>query len=159
MTLKSLRSKHWLYIYTSAYISNEIPVISNFDPELDFYMTKLLIRVRWIMKESKNLYTDFPQTKSFVNYLIQPRAACLYLDKMYYNNTINIHGCVRTFKHQLHTDKWSYYTLHLLMDVHDIQSLTENNKHYMNEFVLDYMIPNVYRLFHEHHYTTCPSSF
>ncbi len=33
------------------------------------------------------------------------------------------------------------------MDVYDIQSLAENNKHYMNESVLDYMMPNVYRLF------------
>ncbi len=60
---------------------------------------------------------------------------------------MNIHGCVRTFKHQLQNDTWSYYTLHLLMDVYDIQSLAENNKHYMNESVLDYMMYNVYRLF------------
>ncbi len=60
---------------------------------------------------------------------------------------MNIHGCVRTFKHQLQNDTWSYYTLHLLFDVYDIQSLAENNKHYMNESVLDYMMPIVYRLF------------
>ncbi len=60
---------------------------------------------------------------------------------------MNIHGCVRTFKHHFQNDTWSYYTLHLLMDVYDIQSLTENNKHYMNESVLDYMMPYVYRLF------------
>ncbi len=120
-------------------------------------MTKLLIRVPWIIKESKDPYTDFPQTKSLVNSLIKPRNACLYLDTMYYNNTMNIHGYVRTFKHQLENDTWSYYTLHLLMDVYDIQSLAENNKHYMNESVLDYMMPNVYKLFlkitiqHVHH--------
>ncbi len=33
------------------------------------------------------------------------------------------------------------------MDVYDIQSLAENNKHYMNGSGLDYMMPNVYRLF------------
>ncbi len=33
------------------------------------------------------------------------------------------------------------------MDVYDIQSLAENNKHYMNESVLDYRMPNVYRVF------------
>ncbi len=107
----------------------------------------MLIRVRWIIKQSKNPYTDFPQTKSLVNYLIKPRDACLYLDTMYYNNTLNIHGCVMTFKHHLQNDTWSYYTLHLLMDFYDIQSLAENNKHYMNESVFDYMTPNVYRLF------------
>ncbi len=52
----------------------------------------------------------------------------------------------------------SYYTLYLLIDVYDIQSLAENNKHYMNEYVLDYMMPNVHRLFlnitiqHVHHH-------
>ncbi len=29
------------------------------------------------------------------------------------------------------------YTLHLLIDVYDIESLAENNIHYMNESVLD----------------------
>ncbi len=44
------------------------------------------------------------------------------------------------------------------MDVYDIQTLTENNKHYMNEFVLDYTMPNVYGLIlnitiqHVHHH-------
>ncbi len=66
-------SKHWLHTNTSADISNETPVISNVDPELNFYISKLLIRVRWIIKEIKNPYTDFPQTKSLVNYLIKPR--------------------------------------------------------------------------------------
>ncbi len=144
---EEFQPKHCLYTDTSADISNETPVISNIDPELHFYMSKLLIRVRWIIKESKNPYTDFSQTKSLVNYLIKPRDACLCLDTMYYNNTMNIHGCVRTFKHPLQNDTWSYYTLHLLMDVYNIQSLAENNKHCMNESVLDYMMPNVYRLF------------
>ncbi len=119
--------KHWLYTDTSADISNETPVISNVDPELNFYMSKLLIRIRWIMKKSKN--TEFPQTKSSVNYHIKPTDSYLYLDRMYYNKTMNIDGCVRTFKHQFQNDTWSYYTLHLFMDVYDIQSLAENNKH------------------------------
>ncbi len=66
---------------------------------------------------------------------------------MYYNNTVNIHGCIRIIKLQIRKDTWSYYTLHLITDVYDIQSLAENNKHYMNESVLDYMMPNVCRLF------------
>ncbi len=33
------------------------------------------------------------------------------------------------------------------MDVYDIQSLEDYNKYYMNESVLNFMIPNVYRLF------------
>ncbi len=43
------------------------------------------------------------------------------------------------------------------MDVYDIKSLAETNKHYRNESVLDYIMPNVYRLFlnitiqHVHH--------
>ncbi len=64
---EEFRLKHWLYTDTSADISNETPVICNVDPELNFYMSKLIIRVRWIIKESKNPYTDFPQTKSLVN--------------------------------------------------------------------------------------------
>ncbi len=42
---EELQSKHWLYTDASADISNETHVISNVDPELNFYMTKLLIRV------------------------------------------------------------------------------------------------------------------
>ncbi len=33
------------------------------------------------------------------------------------------------------------------MDIYDIQSLVDNNKYYMNESVLNFMMPNVYRLF------------
>ncbi len=35
----------------------------------------------------------------------------------------------------------------LLMDIYDIQSLEDNNKYYMNESVLNFMMPNVYRLY------------
>ncbi len=104
MTLKSFSPSIGCTLILPQIFQNETPVISNVDPELNFYMSKLLIRVRWIIKESKNPYTDFPQTKSLVNYLIKPRDACLYLDTMYYNNTMNIHGCVRTFKHQPQND-------------------------------------------------------
>ncbi len=144
---EEFRSKHWLYTDTFADISNEIPVIPKLQPELQFFMSKMLVRVKWIIRESKNPYTEFPLTTSIVNDLITPKDACFYLNIMYYNNTLNIHGCVKTFKHHLQNDTWSYYTLHILMDVYDIQSLEDNNKYYMNEFVLNFMIPNVYRLF------------
>ncbi len=62
-------------------------------------------------------------------------------------NSIKVHGCVQTFKHHLQYDTWSYYTLHLLMDMFDIQSLTDHNKYYLNESGLGYLMPNVYRLF------------
>ncbi len=60
---EEFQSKRWLYKDTSEDISNETPVISKVEPELNFHMLKLLIRVRWIIKESKYPYTDFPQTK------------------------------------------------------------------------------------------------
>ncbi len=110
-------------------------------------MSKMLGIVKWIIRESKNPQNDFPITKSIVDDLIPAKDACLYLDTMYYNNTLNFHGCVKTLKHQLQNDMWSYYTLHLLMDVYDIQSLVDHNKYYMNESVLNFLMPNVYRLF------------
>ncbi len=100
----------------------------------------------------------YPITKTMVNDLMTPLYACLYIDTMYYNNTLNIHGCVKTFKHHLKNDTWSYYVLHLLMDDYDIQSLVDQNKYYMNESVLNFLIPNIYRLFlnitiqHVHHH-------
>ncbi len=33
------------------------------------------------------------------------------------------------------------------MDIYDIQSLEDNKKYYMNESVLNFIMPNVYRLF------------
>ncbi len=33
------------------------------------------------------------------------------------------------------------------MNIYDIQSLDDNNEYYMNESVLNFMMPNVYRLF------------
>ncbi len=134
------QSKHWLYTDIFADISNEIPVIPKLHPQLQFYMSKMLVRVKWIIRESKNPYTEIPLTKSIVNDLITLQDACLYHYSMYYNNTLNIHGCVKTLKHHLQYDMWSYYTLHPLMNVYD------NNKYYMNESVLIFMKPNIYRL-------------
>ncbi len=107
---EEFRSKHWLYTDAFADISNEIPVIPKLYPQLQFYMSKMLVRVRWIKRESKTPYTDFPLTKSIVKDLITSKDSCLYLDSMYYNNTLNIHDCVKTFKHHLQNDTWSYYT-------------------------------------------------
>ncbi len=107
---EEFRSKHWLYTDAFADISNEIPVIPKLYPQLQFYMSKMLVRVRWILRESKTPYTAFPLTKSIVKDLITSKDSCLYLDSMYYNNTLNIHDCVKTFKHHLQNDTWSYYT-------------------------------------------------
>ncbi len=52
--VEEFRSKHWLYTDTSVDISNETPIISNVDPELNFHMSKLLIKGWWIINESKN---------------------------------------------------------------------------------------------------------
>ncbi len=93
---EEFQSKNWLYSDTSADISNETPVISKVDPALKLYMSKMLVRVRWIIKESKNSCTGFPQTKSLVNHLIKPKNACLNLYTMYYNNTLNIQRTIST---------------------------------------------------------------
>ncbi len=45
----------------------------------------MLVRVKWIIRENKNPYTDFRLTKSIANDLIKPKDVCLYLDTMYYN--------------------------------------------------------------------------
>ncbi len=140
-------SKHWLYTDTFADISAEIPVIPKLSSKLQFFLSKMLGTVKWIIRESKNPKNKLPTTKTMVNDLIIPKDTCLYLDTMYYNNILNIHGCVKTFKHHLQNDTWSYYTLHFLMDVYDFQSLVDHNKYYMNESVLNYLMSNVYRLF------------
>ncbi len=62
--------KHWLYTDTFADILNEITVIPKLYPQLQFDMSKMLVRVKWILRESKNPFTDFPLTKSIVNNLI-----------------------------------------------------------------------------------------
>ncbi len=144
---EEFRSKHWLYTDTFADVSIELPVISSLPPRLHFFMAKLIGVVKWIIRESKNRENKFPQTKTLVNDLITPKDAYLYLNTMYGNNSINVHSCVKTFKHHLQNDTCSYYTLHLLMDVYDIQSLADDNKYYLNESVLSYLMPNVYRLF------------
>ncbi len=66
-------SKHWLYTDTFADISNEIPVIPKLQPELQFFMSKMLVKVKWIIRESKHPYIEFPLTKSIVNDSIKPK--------------------------------------------------------------------------------------
>ncbi len=89
-------------------------------------MFQLLGVVKCIKKESKNSENRNSTAKAIVDDLITHKDTCLYLDSMYYNNSLNIPACVRTFKNHLQIDTWSFYTLHLLMDVNDIQSLVDN---------------------------------
>ncbi len=90
-------SKHWLYTGTFADISVEIPIISNLPPKLHFFMSKLLGVVKWIIRESKNRENMFPQTKTLVKDLITFKDVCLYISTMYDNNSLNVHGCVKSF--------------------------------------------------------------
>ncbi len=53
-----------------------------------------------------------------VNELITLKDACLYLNSMYYNNTLNLTNCMCTFTKHMDRNIWSYCTLHLLMDVY-----------------------------------------
>ncbi len=131
---EEFQSKHWLYTDTFANISNEIPVNPKLQPELQFYMSKMLVTVKWIIRKSKNPYTEFPLTRSIVNDLITTPWTFMVVSKYSSTTFKMIRGLI-------------IYTLHLLMDVYDIQSLEDNNKYYMNEYVPNFMMPNVYRLF------------
>ncbi len=66
---------------------------------------------------------------------------------MNYNDTLDLHYCVRTFEKHFNDNTWSYYTLHLLMDVYDTHSFHDNTLHYMHQGDLRFIMPNVYRLF------------
>ncbi len=107
---EEFQSKHWLCTDSFADICVNIPIISNLTPRLHFSMSKILGVVKWIIRESNNGENKFPQTKTLGKDLITPKDACLYLNTMYYNNSLNIHDCVQTFKHQLQNDTWSFYT-------------------------------------------------
>ncbi len=144
---EELQSNHWLYTSTFADISADIPLMTIGDSKLQLLMIKLLGVVKWIIRESKNLENKYPKTKDIVNNLITHKDACLYLNSMYCNNTLNLRDCVRTFKRHILNNTWSFYILHLLMDVYDTHSFLENTMHYMHKQDLDFLKHNVYKLF------------
>ncbi len=98
---EEFQSKHWLYTSTFANISADIPVLPNVDSKLQLLMIKLLGVVIWIIRESKDPDNKFPKTKDMVNDLITPKDACLYLNSMYYKDTLDLRNCVRTFKRHI----------------------------------------------------------
>ncbi len=110
-------------------------------------MIKLLGVVKWIIRESKESKSKFPTIRVMVNDLIMPKDACLYLDSIYYNNTLNLTNYVCTLGQHLSHNIWSYYTLHLLMDACDISSFMENTMHYIHHQDLFFLMLNVYKLF------------
>ncbi len=81
--------------------------------------------------------------------LITPKAACAYLNSMYYNNTLNTTHCISCFNQHLSQKICSFYTLHLLMDVHDMNSLQDNtpNEYFIQFTFMRTIMPNVYKLF------------
>ncbi len=133
---------------TFADISVDIPVISHVDSKLKLLMIKLLV-VKWILRESKDFKSKYPNTKTMVNQLITPKAVCLYLNSMYYNNTLNLTHYMCSFNRHLSRNIWSFYTLHLLMDVHDILSLQDKtpNQYFIHYPHMRTLMPNVYKLF------------
>ncbi len=144
---EEFRSKHWLYTSIFADISVDIPVISHIDSK--FKLIKLMGVVKWIQRESRNSRSKYPATRIMVNKLITSKAACLYLDSKYYNNTLNLTHCISSFNHHLSRNIWSFYILHLLMDVNDIPYLKDRTP---SQYVIDYpnmqnFMPNVYKLF------------
>ncbi len=111
---EEFRFKHWLYTNTFADISVDIPVLSNVDSKLNHFRISLMNVVKWIQRESKNTRTKYPTTKTMIKELITSKAACVYLDSMYYNNTLNQDHCVSTFNRHLYKNVGSFYTLHPL---------------------------------------------
>ncbi len=180
---EEFRAKHWLYTATSVISTNKLPVVPAPPDRLHQHMIMLLDMAKWIMQESINPKNTYPMTKTVVHTLISAKDACLYINNMYYSNSLNINGCASTFKDHLTKGIWSYYTLHLVMDVYDIhsvinckntrlqnmmpntnklqsnitihllmdfyntQSLLTHKRFYMDESVLHYAMPNIYKLF------------
>ncbi len=102
-----------------------------------------------IQRESKNSRTKYPATKTMIKELITSKAACIYLNSMYYNNTLNKDHCVSTFNGHLSRNVWLFYLLHLLMDVNDIRYLKDRTP---SQYVINYplmrnLILGVYKLF------------
>ncbi len=144
---KKVWYKHWLYTSTFADISADMPSLTMGDSKLQLLMIKLLEVVIWIIQVSKSPENKYPKTKDMVIDLITRKDACLYFNCMYYNNTVNLQDCVRTFKRYILNNTWSFYTFHLLMYLYDTDSFLENTMHYMHKQDSDFLMHNVYRLF------------
>ncbi len=133
---EEFRFKHWLYTSTFADISADIAVISKVDSKLHQLMIRLMGVVKWIQWESKNSRTKYTATKRMIQELITFKAASMYLDSMYYNNTLNNNHCISSFNRHLSGNIWSFYSLHLLMHVNDIPYLRERTP---NQYEIDYL--------------------
>ncbi len=89
-------------------------------------MTKMLTVAKWIKSESINKLIKYPLTRELAKQVITPTSACHYLDTMYYNGTMDMKQCKFMFNDHYKKNIWSYYTLHVIMDVHDITLLKDN---------------------------------
>ncbi len=111
-------------------------------------MISLMEVVKWLQRESKNSITKYTATKTMIKELITYKAACIYLNSVYYNNTLNQDHCASTFIRHLCRNVRSFYTLHLHMDVNDIPYLKDRTP---SQYVINYpslrnLMPGVYKL-------------
>ncbi len=139
---KELRAKHCLHTHFLATHVKELPVVPAPPDKLHKHMIKLLDMAKWIMQESINPKNKYRMTKTVVHTLISPNEACLYVNTIYYNYSLNIDDCTITFKGHLDDGIWSYYTLHLLMDIYDIHFIMNRKERHMNESELQQLMPN-----------------
>ncbi len=81
--------------------------------------------------------------------VILPPSACHYLDTMYYNGNMDKKQCKLMFNDHYNKHIWSYYTLHVIMDVHDITLLKDYipNSIMKDNAELQQLMQEVYKLF------------
>ncbi len=86
---------------------------------------------------------------TMIKELISSKAACTYLDAMYYNNTLNHNHCVSTFNKHLSGNICYFYTLHVLLDVNGIPYLKERTpiQYMINYPSLRSLMQRVYKMF------------
>jgi len=156
----SLKSYNWVHDSMTRLNLRDVPYISLSRGGLASNLYRLLGAakwLRWLQVSTINRTVLYPDMEPYIQKLITVESSCQHVSTIYYNGSLDMKYCIKRFNYHLDHNMWSYYTIHLLMDVLDIGStevLVEkgrsafvNRFNYINsKHIRDYK-PEVYKMF------------
>ena len=157
---EELRKHDWIHDSLAMTSIDKIPVINIPRGDMSAHFYKMLSIAKfftWLRTSPANSSVVYPDLEPYLNSFIDVESACTHVNSMYYDGTMDMKACIKTFNYHYDHNIWSYFTLHLIKDVLDIGSkelLLEKghsnflNKHvYMSRYTPYTYKPVVYKLF------------
>ena len=156
----TLQSHNWIHKTVQEPVLNAVPRYALPRGSMATNIFKLFAVAKWFVwldSSTANLTVVYPHFTDIISELITLRAACKEVQALYFHGNFDFLMCIRTFQYHFDHNIWSYYTLHLLLDIVDIgkreimlpkgsSRFCEKSPFMCSDKAYQY-VPDIYRIF------------